>query len=239
MNYPKTAAGTATLIALAVAVGSVATSASASAEAPAAIGATVAVAAARASAARPPIVYDPIPFGAKRKNQMAAYAQRHYGVYTSSFGIPKQVILHYTVSPTYSSTWNWMAANAAAGGNAGTKKEKPGACTHFVIAKNGTIYQLAPLDVMCRHVVGLNNQAIGIEFVEMKSARNILRRKKQVAAGRALVRWLQSEYGIAKRDVIGHAMANKSRFFYDRLGWFNDHDDWPTSHVKIFRRGIL
>ena len=28
---------------------------------------------------------------------------------------------------------------------------------HFVIAKNGTIYQLAPLDVMCRHVVGLNN----------------------------------------------------------------------------------
>ena len=77
MNYPKTAAGTAALIALAVAAGSVATSASASAEAPAAIGATVAVAAARASAARPPIVYDPIPFGAKRKNQMAAYAQRH------------------------------------------------------------------------------------------------------------------------------------------------------------------
>jgi hypothetical protein len=55
---------------------------------------------------------------------MAAYAQRHYGVYTSSFGIPKQVILHYTVSPTYSSTWNWMAANSAAPGNAGTKKEK-------------------------------------------------------------------------------------------------------------------
>jgi len=239
VSYPRKTVGSATLITLTLAAGGLVTTSSASAQSIATIGATVAVSADRAAAPRPPIVYDPIPFGQKRKNQMAAYAQRHYGVYTSSFGIPKQVILHYTVSPTYSSTWNWMAANSAAPGNAGTKKEKPGACTHFVVAKNGSIYQLAPLDVMCRHVVGLNNQAIGIEFVEMKSARNILRRTKQARAGQALVRWLQSEYGIAKRDVIGHAMANRSRFFYDRLGWFNDHDDWPTSHVKLFRRGIL
>lgn len=204
------------------------------------VGADVAVLpAARATVPRPAIIYDPIPYGATRKAQMAAYAKRHYGTYTYAFANPKHVLLHFTVTRNYRSTWDWMAANAASPGNAGTKKEKPGACTHFVIDKNGKIYQLAPLNIMCRHVVGLNNRAVGIEFVEMTSARNILNRPKQLAAGRALVRWLQSEYNIRKADVIGHAMANKSRYFFDRKGWFNDHDDWPSKHVKIFRQGIL
>lgn len=189
--------------------------------------------------ARPAIINDPIPYGPTRKTQMARYAKRHYGTYTNAFAAPKQVLLHFTVIRNYRSTWDFMAANAAAPGNAGTKKEKPGACTHFVIGKNGKIYQLAPLDLMCRHVVGLNDVAVGIEFVEMKSAKNILRRPKQLAAGRALVRWLQSEYSISKSNVIGHAMANKSPYFRDLKGWFNDHSDWPTRHVKIFRRGIL
>lgn len=204
------------------------------------VGANVAVLpAVRVAITRPAIINDPIPYSAKRKAQMASYAKRHYGTYTYAFANPKVVLLHYTVTKDYRSTWNWMAANAASPGNAGTKKEKPGACTHFVIDKNGKIYQLAPLNIMCRHVVGLNNRAVGIEFVEMTSARNILNRPKQLAAGRALVRWLQSEYSIPKADVIGHAMANKSRYFLDLKGWFNDHDDWPTKHVKIFRRGIL
>lgn len=170
---------------------------------------------------------------------MAAYAKRHYGTYTNVFAAPKQVLLHFTVTRDYRSTWSWMAANSAAPGNAGTKKEKPGACTHFVIGKNGKIHQLVPLNLMCRHVVGLNDKAVGIEFVEMKSAKNIINRPKQIAAGRALVRWLQSEYSISKGNVIGHAMANKSPFFVDLKGWFNDHADWSAKHVKIFRRGIL
>ena len=30
----------------------------------------------------PPIVHDPIPFGARRKAEMRAYARRHYGINT-------------------------------------------------------------------------------------------------------------------------------------------------------------
>lgn len=193
----------------------------------------------RTPAPRPAIIYDPIPYGAKRKAQMAAYSKRHYGVRSHAFGPPKQVLLHFTVTRNYPSTWRWMAANSASPGNVGTKKEKPGACTHFVIGKNGTIYQLAPLNLMCRHVVGLNHQAVGIEFVEMKSSQNILNRTRQRIAGQNLVRWLQSEYAISKANVIGHAMANSSPYFFDRLGWYNDHADWPTRHVKAFRQGIL
>lgn len=231
---------TAVLAGSAVACVTLAATSPAHATGPTEIGASVAVApATRADVPRPAIINDPIPYPATRKAQMAAYAQRHYGNYTNSFAAPKQVVLHFTVTRNYPSTWSWMAANSASPGNAGTKKEKPGACTHFVIGKNGKIYQLAPLNLMCRHVVGLNDVAVGIEFVEMTSAKNIINRPKQLAAGRTLVRWLQSEYSIRKSNVIGHAMANKSPYFRDLKGWYNDHSDWPAKHVKVFRRGIL
>ena len=34
-----------------------------------------------------------------------------------------------------------------------------------MIDTDGTIYQLVPLTIMCRHTVGLNDTAIGIEHV--------------------------------------------------------------------------
>ena len=70
------------------------------------IGATVAAQETRASAAKPPIIYDPIPYGAKRKAEMASYALRHYGTYTYDFSNPKVVLLHFTVTRNYRSTWN-------------------------------------------------------------------------------------------------------------------------------------
>ncbi|MEI8084460.1 MAG: peptidoglycan recognition family protein, partial [Actinomycetes bacterium] len=125
------------------------------------------------AAPRPPIINDFIPYSAARKKQMAAYSWRHYHQRTWLMPNPKQIILHYTVSPNYPSVHNWFAANSPAPGNAGTRNERPGACTHFVVDKNGKIYQQVPLELMCRQVVGLNNQSIGIEFVEMSSASNV------------------------------------------------------------------
>jgi N-acetylmuramoyl-L-alanine amidase len=43
--------------------------------------------------------------------------------------------------------------------------ELPGDCAHFVIATDGTIYELVSLGTMYRHTVGLNYTAIGIEHV--------------------------------------------------------------------------
>ena len=192
----------------------------------------------RVEPSQPSIIYDPIPYPKKRKKQMAGYSWRHYHQRTWLLQPVKQIILHYTVSNTYQAVHDWFASNTASPGNAGTRKEKPGECTHFAIDKNGKIYQLAPLRLMCRHVVGLNNQTIGIEFVEMNSARNILNRPRQLQAGLSLVRWLQSQYSVATTDVIGHAMANKSRFFVDYKRWFNDHTDWNPSQVRTFRRKL-
>jgi hypothetical protein len=192
-----------------------------------------------AAAPRPSIIKDFIPYSAARKRQMAAYSWRHYHQRTWLMPDPKAIILHYTVSPNYPSVHNWFSANSPAPGNAGTRNESPGACVHFVVDKNGKIYQQVPLGLMCRQVIGINNRSIGIEFVEMSSAANILNRPRQVQAGLALVRWLQSQFSIATSDVIGHSMANQSRYFVDYEGWRNDHVDWSKSQVKVFRARLL
>jgi len=181
---------------------------------------------------RPSIKRDYIPFGRKRVKQMKRYAKRHYGIRSAKLTDPKQIMLHFSVSSTYKSIWNYFAGNQPSLG------ERPGSCTPFIVDKDGTIYQLTNLKRMCRHVIGLNHVSIGIEFVEERSASRILARPRQVAAGHALVAWLQSKFGIPATDVIGHGTANKSRFFRDDRGWKNDHTDWQPKQLRRFRAGL-
>ena len=49
------------------------------------------------TAARPTIVQRPIPFGAKRRDEMRAYARRHYGLDDFRLRDPKVIVEHYTV----------------------------------------------------------------------------------------------------------------------------------------------
>src|SRR5690348_12511482 len=104
------------------------------------------------SVPKPTIVQKPIPFGAKRKHEMAAYAQRHYGIDSYRLRDPHVIVEHYTVTPTFQATWNTFAPDVPDS----ELHELPGTCSHFVIDKDGTIYQLVPLSIMCRHTVGLN-----------------------------------------------------------------------------------
>ena len=43
--------------------------------------------------------------------------------------------------------------------------ELPGVCSHFAVAADGAIYKFVPITIRCRHVVGLNYTAVGIEHV--------------------------------------------------------------------------
>jgi hypothetical protein len=188
-------------------------------------------------AEKPHIVADYIPFGPERQQQMADYSQRRYG--DSSIKLkPKVIVLHYTAGGTAQSTHDLFAANQPNGG------ELPGVVTHFVVDKDGTIYQELPLDTRGRHAIGLNHVAIGIEFVQDGGSgpewadQQILHRKKQMAGGLALVAWLQDKYGIEYRDIIGHATANDHRYFKDLSGITNDHGDWLGGDVAEFRKEL-
>jgi N-acetyl-anhydromuramyl-L-alanine amidase AmpD len=110
-----------------------------------------------------------------------------------------------------------------------------------VVDKDGTIYSLVDQDVRCRHTIGLNHRTLGIEMVQEASGsaeQQILNRDKQRRAAQKLVAWLTQRHDLKVTDVIGHAMANDSRYFKDLQGWQNDHGDWPAGPTKKFRRGV-
>jgi hypothetical protein len=187
--------------------------------------------------AAPPIVQDLVPYGAQRKAEMAAFSRRHYGQDTWVLH-PQVIVLHYTATSTYAAAHNTFASNAPALG------ELPGVAAHFVIDENGTIYQQVPLDVRCRHTVGLDWCAVGIEFVQpaasgpAQAIAQIFARPRQLDAGLRLVAWLQATYDISSENVIGHAMANDAAQFKDLLGQRNDHVDWDSAAVMRFRQAL-
>jgi Zinc carboxypeptidase/N-acetylmuramoyl-L-alanine amidase len=187
---------------------------------------------------RPPIKADPIPYGRKRKHEMARYSKRHYGQPRWHLRDPKVIVLHFTAGPDYQSAWQTFASNAPNGG------ELPGVCSHFVVDKDGTIYRTVRPSIRCRHTIGLNYTAIGVEMVQETGSGShwadtqILHRHKQIHRALRLVGWLKEQYGVKMRNIIGHAMANHSPFFKDLEGWRNDHTDWLRRDVKKFRHRL-
>ena len=187
----------------------------------------------------PAVTRDFIHYGARRQVETAAYSRRHYGVSTDRVH-PRVIVLHFTDSGpgSYPGVHALFDANQPNGG------ELPGVCAHFVVDQDGTIYQQVPLKLMCRHAIGLNDRAIGIEMIQQQGIsshwadQQILHRGPQIRSVLRLVRWLQSRYDIATRNVIGHAMANDSPFFHDLEGWRNDHTDWQREDVLALRRRL-
>jgi N-acetylmuramoyl-L-alanine amidase len=188
--------------------------------------------AASASVPKPKIISKPIPFGAERKADMAAYAKRHYGLDTYRLNNPQVIVEHYTVNNSVSATFNTFAPNQPDA----ELKEKPGVCSHFVVARDGKIYQFVSTTIMCRHTVGLNYTAIGIEHVGM-SDNSVLNNPKQMAASLKLTRWLRCKYSIAIKNVIGHAESLSSPFHMERIAKLKNqtHGDFPRKKMNAYR----
>ena len=185
-----------------------------------------------AMAPRPRIVWKPIPFPAKRKSEMAAYARRHYGISSWRLIRPRVIVEHYTAATTFSSTYNAFSADVADA----ELHELPGVCAHFVIDSDGTIYQLVPLSVMCRHTVGLNYTSIGIEHVGLSDAQ-ILRNGRQLSASLRLTLYLMKRYGIKLANVIGHNESLTNPYHKERYAAWRcqTHGDWTYADMTIYR----
>jgi len=182
--------------------------------------------------AKPAIVSKPIPFSASRRAEMAQYAARHYGLHTWHLEHPKVIVEHYTASNSFSSAWNTFASDAPDP----ELQELPGTCAHFVIDRDGTVYQLVPLNTMCRHTVGLNWTAIGIEHVGTSDA-SILQNPKQIAASLRLTLWLAQRYDISLPNVIGHNESLTSRYHREHYApWrCQTHGDWVHADMQVYR----
>jgi len=186
-------------------------------------------------AAQPPIVHDPIPFGARRIAETRAYAVRHYGLHRARLVAPKVIVEHMTENASFSATFNTFAPDVADA----ELHELPGTCAHFVIDPAGRIHQLVSLKWICRHTVGLNWTAIGIEHVGFGEA-GVLGNARMLRASLRLTRWLQAKYGIADRDVIGHAESLSSPYHRERVARLKTqtHGDWPRRFMVKYRREL-
>jgi beta-N-acetylhexosaminidase len=180
----------------------------------------------------PPIHHDPIPFGARRKAEMRAYARRHYGLNTALLKNPKVIVEHVTVTRSFRATWNTFAPDVPDA----ELHELPGTCAHFVVDRGGRVHQLVSLRYMCRHTVGLNYTAIGIEHVGMSDAQ-VLGNDRQMRASLRLTRWLQAKFGIETKNVIGHNESLSSPYHHERVKRLRrqTHGDWVHSDMEIYR----
>lgn len=166
---------------------------------------------------------------------MRAYAQRHYGLSTYRLRDPQVIVEHYTVTADASSAFNTFAADV----RDPELHERPGTCSHFVIDRDGTILQLVPLGIMCRHTVGLNDTAIGIEHAGF-SDRQVLSNPAQLRASLALTRWLRCRYRISIADVIGHNESLSSPYHHELVPGLRTqtHADWTRADMDVYRRRL-
>jgi N-acetylmuramoyl-L-alanine amidase len=184
---------------------------------------------------KPPIVLKPIPFGAQRKAETASYARHHYGLDTWRLVRPRVIVEHYTASDSFSSAYSTFSADVPDS----ELHELPGVCAHFVVDRDGTVYQLVSLTTMCRHTVGLNYTAIGIEHVGTSDA-EILGNPSQLQASLRLTVWLMDRYGIQLRNVIGHNESLTSPYHHERVAAWRcqTHGDWRHADMEIYRRRL-
>jgi beta-N-acetylhexosaminidase len=163
---------------------------------------------------------------------MIAYARRHYGLDTYRLIDPRVIVEHYTETPDFQSTYNTFAPD-----HPDTElHELPNTCVHFVVDRGGVIHQLVPLGIMCRHTVGLNYTAIGIENVGY-SDQEILRNPAQMRASLALTRWLRCSDHIAVKNVIGHSESLSSPYHHENVPSLRGqtHSDWQLADMNIYR----
>ncbi len=183
----------------------------------------------------PRIVKDFIPFGPKREQEMRRYAFEHYGIDSYRLIDPHLIIWHYTDSATFQSVWNTFADDVPDV----TYHELPQVCAHFVIDTDGTIYQLVPLDIMCRQVVGLNYTAIGIENVGF-SDQQVMGDAAQLGSALELTRWLRCTKHVPVAGVIGHNESLSSPYYRELVPSFRGqtHQDFNRADMSIVRARV-
>jgi N-acetyl-anhydromuramyl-L-alanine amidase AmpD len=167
------------------------------------------------------IIQKPIVFDENRVALTRKYRLEHYGINSQSIIIePQIIVLHWTFQDTFNvfnrSTLN-NRADIKKGGDLNVS-------AHFLVDRDGKIYQLMPTNWMARHTIGLNDSAIGIENVGGVDNKEDLT-QAQVDANVTLVRYLKKQYPNIKY-LIGH--YEYGRFRHTKL-WKEKDKNYLTN----------
>jgi len=184
---------------------------------------------------RPHVIRHLIPFGPKRKRQMASYSERHYGEHAWRLKHPRVIVEHWAGAGTAASVYNTFAPDHPDP----ELHELPNVCSHFVVSGSGRIYQLVSTRIRCRHTVGLNWTSIGIEHTGFSDA-EVLGNPREMRASLALTHYLRCRFQIKLRNVIGHAESLSSPYHRERVASLRSqtHGDWRHASMQIYRKRL-
>jgi N-acetylmuramoyl-L-alanine amidase len=184
------------------------------------------------AAAKPTIKKRLIPYPKKRKREMAAYSKRHYGQYKWQLVEPKLIVIHYAAAGSVGAIFNTFAPDRPDV----EFNQLPGVCSHYAVGAGGGVFKFVPPSIRCRHTVGLNHVAIGIEHVGFSDG-DILNRPPQLNASLQLTQWLRCRFGIPVEGVIGHNESLSSPYFKELDPRFKGqtHGDFNKASMDVYR----
>jgi N-acetylmuramoyl-L-alanine amidase len=184
------------------------------------------------AAAKPTIKKRLIPYPKKRKREMAAYSKRHYGQYKWQLVEPKLIVIHYAAAGSVGAIFNTFAPDRPDV----EFHQLPGVCSHYAVGAGGGVFKFVPPSIRCRHTVGLNHVAIGIEHVGFSDG-DILNRPPQLNASLQLTQWLRCRFGIPVEGVIGHNESLSSPYFKELDPRFKGqtHGDFNNASMDVYR----
>lgn len=143
-----------------------------------------------------------IEYNEARKNLSLQYLEERHGlIQKTPVIVPVMIVLHYTAGGTVNSTFNYFNRLQVEENRQYNKTfSKLNVSAHYVVDRDGTVYQLVEDTLFSRHTIGLNYCAIGVENI---GGPDQPLTKNQATANANLIKMLAKKYPI--QYVIGHS----------------------------------
>ena len=184
----------------------------------------------------PMIISKPLPFDQERRDLALEYVRRHYGISLDApYIVPRIIVLHGAGVDDLEGSFQKLKQSMLPKEHTDLKRSgELNVSAHFLIDRDGAIYELLPETALARHAIGLNLEAIGIENVGGTAAAPLT--AKQVAADAALIRVLVSRHPI--EWLVGHY---ETKQFRGTLLWRETDPGYLTNESdpdKAFMRQV-
>ncbi len=186
------------------------------------------------------IIQRPIIFDQERERLSLEYLQQRYAITQSKATIiPKMVVVHWTAINSLENSFKvFNSPRLPASREKISSASALNVSAHFLVDRDGSIYQLLPETTFARHVIGLNHSAIGIENVGDGNSHPLT--EKQLESNIKLIKKLSKKYSI--EYVIGH--YEYKRFIGHPLwkevdpGYLTEKTDPGVDFIEQVRSGL-
>lgn len=186
------------------------------------------------------IIQKPIDYSKERKQLSLDYMKEHHNLIQKSPSItPRIVVLHYTAGGTVESNFRYFNNLYLENQRSTLRKQSLlNVSAHFLVDRDGTVYQLVDPEMFARHTIGLNYCAIGVENIGSQSQPLT---EKQIEANAELIKYLAKKYPI--EYMIGHyeygIFRNSKLWKESDSNYFTPKEDPGAEFMKKLRGKLI